>query len=508
MTGIHIYSATKRAFSIAKLAVYIAPAFFICTYLPASTSFYTQLDEFSAPPNAVSYVRIGPDGCPVWQDGTRWSSRVAQSRWAEHGQSKDLPPSAIPAALKAGFAAWPGDRFSGGGTLGYVGKPCLVAGAQIAFVGGVGSGWTDSAVFLADSKSVRPVIKSKGPGFGSGDPGVGGGDPTPIGGSFCGIGSVSANRKGDLLFLADVRKGRWKRALFLYHKATGEIQKVVAVGEKSPGGTAFRHIGESRLNDRGEVIFISIMGGNDYEDTGLFKWNDGRVVEIFRHGGAAPGGGVIEYVASGALKLVDGTWFPYGGTLGDSGTVASGLGIFNENGTYHTIISTWKDGAAQLVASGGGPAPRGGTFLWVERPVINIRDEVAFMAGIDTTTARSHGGWYLSSGGELREVFMWATKIGTETVHGLGEAVIVDNGDMLVWASTEPWEGPGGHKYIILVSGKSWKVIARSETMVRGLGTIQAMFWIQTRDTQTITFHVYVEEEIWSGNCLVRRAGS
>lgn len=456
-----------------------------------------------APPNAVSYMQISPDGSIVRGDAMRLQSRfpgIAETDRTIHGR---LDASAG-ATLKPDIVIWAGDRYTGGGTFVSFGPLSLVPGSssvpggQIAFIAGGGAGWEENAsLFVADRTGVRLVIKSKGRGFGSGDPGPGGGDPTPVGGTFCGIGSVSANKDGDLLFLADVRQGQRSRGLFLYRQTTGDVLKVAAVGETSPSGYPIQHIGESHLNDRGEVIFMALTG-DSFEDAALFKWRDGDLSEVFLHGDAAPGRGTIGFVSSLMYGHRDGTWFPDGGDISGSGTVVCDLYVHDENATPKSwsIIATSKNGAERCLVTQGDHAPGGGSFTYVCQPLINGRDDIAFLAFTD---APSEGGWFARTGEQLRKILLWYDRIGDETVYGLGyhEAAIANNGDVLVWASTSTWEENLHRDHLIRVNGNKQEVLAATDTVIDGLGKIWlvANGGFATRNSQLIALSVCVYDE-------------
>ena len=194
--------------------------------------------------------------------------------------------------------AFYGQEVPGGGTLAsisFADGATISPDGQVALVSKINGADRNQGVFVAGRDGLLPIVIGCGGGGGSGDPGSGCGDPSPIGGTFSGLfrgtppSAPPINGLGDVLFLADVDGGNSPRGLFLYQADTGDIRRVVAVGDPSPLGGTFSSIGPGSLNNSRQVVFLALTGSST--DGNLFLWDDDAVSKVAAAGDPAPGGG-------------------------------------------------------------------------------------------------------------------------------------------------------------------------------------------------------------------------
>src|SRR5712692_8502168 len=293
-----------------------------------------------------------------------------------------------------------GQDVPGGGTLGsiaFADGATISSTGRIAFVSRIDGTERNQGIFSAGEDGLLPIVIGCGGGGGSGDPGSGCGDPSPIGGTFSGVfpgtppSAPPINNIGDILFLSDIDRGDSPRGLFLYQADTGDIRKVVAVGDDSPLGGTFSSIGPGSLNNSRQVVFLALTGLST--DGNLFLWDDGVISKVAAAGDPAPGGGFFWGIGTERLGYRDGTTMPTGplGAINDVGQISfrgyvtggeSLGGIFLSDGTTH-----------QWYVRVGDPTPMGGTYADFAAASLNNAGEVAFFADVRVDSSLTSG-WF------------------------------------------------------------------------------------------------------------------
>ena len=208
-----------------------------------------------------------------------------------------------------------------GGTLNplaFANPTTVNASGRVAFNSQVDGSDRNQGVFVADSDGTIAAIA-----IGCGGLGGGGdttsmcGDASPIGGHFGGFFSENTvftpdiNDAGDVLFFCDVNGGESRRGLFLYQAASGQIVKVVAVGDPSPIGGTFGAVGPGSMNNNGKVVFLASQVG-DTVNSNLFMWDNGVVTKVAALGDPAPEGGTFSGLGTESFGFQDGTFIPTG----------------------------------------------------------------------------------------------------------------------------------------------------------------------------------------------------
>src|ERR1700704_345751 len=175
------------------------------------------------------------------------------------------------------------------------------------------------------------------------------------------------------------------------------LRLVVASGQAAPGGGSFNRFDVSSqpivapVNSRGQVAFYASVARAKASE-GLFLATASRIAKVVAVGDAVPGGGVLSEFARHPLPA-----------LNDAGKVVFGASVAGARATEGVFLAA--DGSLKAVALSGADAPgvQNGTFVEFDAPVLNNRDEIAFVAtvrrGRETLQVL-----YLYSGGVLRKL--------------------------------------------------------------------------------------------------------
>jgi len=348
--------------------------------------------------------------------------------------------------------AYYGQEVPEGGTLAsisFADGATISPDGQIAFVSRINGAERNQGVFVAGKAGLLPIVIGCGGGGGSGDPGSGCGDPSPIGGTFSGVfrgtppSAPPINQIGDVLFLADVHGGDSPRGLFLYQADTGDIRKVVAVGDPSPLGGTFSSIGPGSLNNLRQVVFLALTGSST--NGNLFLWDNDAVSKVAAAGDPAPGGGFFWAIGTERIGFVDGTMMPTGplGAINDlsqisfRGYVTGGealAGIFVSDGTTH-----------QWYVRHGEPTPMGGTYADFAAPSLNNAGQVAFFADVSMGSTLTSG-WFAGLPDDWRKAIAFFDVVDQGQVIGLAYSrnpltPLNDSGRLLLWATIRTISG-------------------------------------------------------------------
>lgn len=175
------------------------------------------------------------------------------------------------------------------------------------------------------------------------------------------------------------------------------LRLVVASGQGAPGGGSFDRfdVGSQPIvapvNSRGQIAFYASLARAKAAE-GIFLATASGITKAAAVGDAVPGGGVLSEFARHPLPA-----------LNDAGKIAFGASVAGARATEGIFLVV--EGRLRVIALSGTDAPgvRSGTFAEFDTPVLNNRDEIAFVGtvrrGRETLQVL-----YLYSGGALRKL--------------------------------------------------------------------------------------------------------
>src|SRR5260221_2727652 len=175
------------------------------------------------------------------------------------------------------------------------------------------------------------------------------------------------------------------------------LRLVVASGQAAPGGGSFNRFDVSSqpivapVNNRGQIAFYASVARAKATE-GIFLATVSGITKAAAVGDAVPGGGVLSEFARHPLPA-----------LNDAGKVAFGATVAGARATEGIFLAA--EGRVKAIALSGTDAPgvRNGTFVDFDAPVLNNRDDIAFVGtvrrGRETLQVL-----YLYSGGVLRKL--------------------------------------------------------------------------------------------------------
>src|SRR5207249_8667732 len=164
--------------------------------------------------------------------------------------------------------------------------PALNEAGNVAFAAAVSGGKTVEGIFATTGRRLRAVAV------------VGSAAPSIASGTFANLDAPALNDRGDVAFLATVRRGRESvEAIYLSSGAT--LSKVVAQGDPAPAGGTFAGFGVPALNDSGALAFAAVVEGR-----------------------AVPGGVFVAKVAGPGCSSAPATRVRSGGSLRNSRSVS------------------------------------------------------------------------------------------------------------------------------------------------------------------------------------------
>jgi len=176
------------------------------------------------------------------------------------------------------------------------------------------------------------------------------------------------------------------------------LRLVVASGQAAPGGGSFDRFDVSSqpivapVNSRGQVAFYASVARAKASE-GIFLATASQIAKVVAVGDAVPGGGVLSEFARHPLPA-----------LNDAGKVAFGASVAGARATEGIFLAAGGSSLKAVALSGAdAPGVQQGTFVEFDAPVLNNRDEIAFVAtvrrGRETLQVL-----YLYSGGVLRKL--------------------------------------------------------------------------------------------------------
>src|ERR1700675_3298731 len=175
------------------------------------------------------------------------------------------------------------------------------------------------------------------------------------------------------------------------------LRLVVASGQAAPTGGRFDRfdVGSQPIvapvNGKGQVAFYASVARAKATE-GIFLATASRITKAAAVGDAVPGGGVLSEFARHPVPA-----------LNDAGKIAFGANVAGARATEGIFLAA--DDRLKAIALSGTDAPgvQNGTFVEFDAPVLNNRDEIAFVGtvrrGRETLQVL-----YLYSGGVLRKL--------------------------------------------------------------------------------------------------------
>jgi hypothetical protein len=251
-----------------------------------------------------------------------------------------------------------GDRVPGSGTITGFGRhpiPALNADGSVAFAAAMTGGKTVEGIFLAKQGRLQPVAVA------------GQSAPDSPSGTFAALDAPALNDRGDVAFLATIRRGR-ETVEAVWLRAGGRLKKIVAQGDPAPAGGVFAGFGPPALNNHGLVAFGAVIEGRAVPG-GIFLFDGKQVRMLAGAGEEAPVGGILAKFSERVA-------------LNDAGAVAFTAVLKNAPAAAGIFVAV--DGRLNNVAALGDTAPGGGTFsyfgLW---PALSASGAVVFTASVD-----------------------------------------------------------------------------------------------------------------------------
>ena len=251
-----------------------------------------------------------------------------------------------------------GDRVPGVGRLSGFGKhptPALSDSGTVAFAAALAGGRAVEGIFAWSAGRLRAIATTGSPA-----PGM----PSSV---LAGLDVPAVNARGDVVFLAAIRRGRESLDAILVSTG-GALRKVVAQGDPAPAGGVFAGFGPPAINARGAVAFAAVVEGKAVPG-GVFVASGDRIQMVVGAGEETPIGGIFAKFSERV-------------GLSDAGVVAfHGMLKF---APVDAAIFAVEDGRPRVVSRLGDPAPGGGTIahfgLW---PAVGPSGAIAFAASID-----------------------------------------------------------------------------------------------------------------------------
>jgi hypothetical protein len=266
--------------------------------------------------------------------------------------------------------------------------------------------------------------------------------------------------------------------LFRYSHVTKNMTPVVIPGVTvAPGFGPLRSTWQhASMNNSGDIAFPGVVqtnaGTTAHFGQGIFLADrHDRISKVVAPGDPAPGGHVFDFTFDPWLN--DGGDIAFGGHIkGDTCISLAGLPTppFCALSTYIKHGS----GLIESVAHQGDPTPGGGTFQWAWGPVMNNRGDVVFMGELVAATSRgiylhSHGttvpiarpGDAMPGGGHIQTV---------NPAQVVGNYSINSRGDITFIAALDT-----GDSGLYIHSGDTIGVVARTGTVIPGIGTIASL---------------------------------
>ena len=250
-----------------------------------------------------------------------------------------------------------GDPAPGGGVFSGFGRhpvPALNDAGELAFAAAIAGARAVEGIFVASRRGTRAIALA------------GAAAPDIPSGTFAGVDAPALNERGEVAFLATVRRGRESLEAIYLH-AGGKSRKIVAQGDPAPAGGVFAGFGPPALNGKGSVVFGAVVEGRAVPG-GLFIGKSGAIRMLVGAGEDTPDGGIFAKFSERVA-------------VNDAGQVAFNAILKGAPiaGAIYVV-----DDRVRRIAGLGDAAPGGGVFshfgLW---PSLSAAGAVVFAASVD-----------------------------------------------------------------------------------------------------------------------------
>lgn len=270
----------------------------------------------------------------------------AQEGWfmASHGRTGKL--------AAVGDTVPSGERLAG---FGETPAAAINAAGAVAFSAQLTGGKAASGVFVAQQGKLAAAALS------------GAAAPDEPQATLADFEPPALNDAGDVVFLAATRRGREAgEAIYLWRK--GRLSKLVASGDRAPGGGNFTSFGNPALNNKGEVAFGAVIEQGPILG-GIFLSSGKEIRPVLAAGSPAPTGGIFARFS----ERLD---------LNDAGTIVFSA-VLRQGGPEAAVFAVEND-VPRALAAVGQAAPGGGTYAaFVSWPAMGNDGAVAFLASLD-----------------------------------------------------------------------------------------------------------------------------
>lgn len=231
--------------------------------------------------------------------------------------------------------------------------PALNRAGAVAFSASIAGGKASEGLFLSSNQRLRAIALS-----GSQASGI-------PGGAFSEFQAPALNDRGDVVFLAGVRRGRDSLEAIYFHRG-GKLRKIAAAGDPAPDGGSFVAFGAPALNNNGEIAFAAVIDDGPFSG-GIIVVSANKRRLLVGTGAPEPYGGIFAQFSdrvninnsgsvlfNAALKLG-----PVAQALfvaeGNEVRPVAGVGQASPSGSQFSALGLWTglsdDGAAAFIAA-------------------------------------------------------------------------------------------------------------------------------------------------------------
>ncbi len=236
-------------------------------------------------------------------------------------------------------------------SLGFASNPFTTPTGDVVF------DVNNSDVYRNNGKSIVPLVRS--------------GDPAPGGGTLTPSGELrETNNNGTIAYSAFVNNSTATQGIF--RTDDGQTVAIARDDIAPPTGGSFTILGNTVINDRGQVAFYSNMTGGTAE-FGIFRGEGGDLTPVFVTNQTGPAGEVFADFGNPVIN--------------NHGQIATAVSLNNSD--INIYVGNGTDTVA--IALQGQPAPKGGNYKgqFVAPIRFNDQGEVAFDARLTGGTSSS-----------------------------------------------------------------------------------------------------------------------
>lgn len=206
--------------------------------------------------------------------------------------------------------------------------PALNRSGAVAFTASIAEGKASQGVFLSSKQRLRVIALS------------GGAAASPTGGTFTEFHVPVLNDSEDVVFLAEVKRGR-DTLEGIYLNRAGTLRKIAAAGDAAPGGGTYSAFGGPTINNNGDVAFAASIEGGAVNG-GIFVASAKETRMLVGAGNPEPSGGIFSQFSDRiSINSTGGVLFNAVLKLGPMGH-----GLFvAENGKIRLVASVGRENA-------------------------------------------------------------------------------------------------------------------------------------------------------------------